>query len=40
MNAPKETMMIREDRLVMRTILGILTAPLGLILGMGLFIAL
>ncbi len=40
MNAAKETMMIREDRHVMRTILGILTAPLGLILGMGLFIAL
>jgi hypothetical protein len=39
MNLLKNAMMRREDSLVIRSVIGVLTAPLGLLLGMGLFIA-
>jgi len=39
MNVLKNAMMRQEDSRVFRTIIGLLTAPLGLLLGMGLFIA-
>ena len=39
MNVLKNAMMRREDSRIVRTVIGVLTAPLGLLLGMGLFIA-
>ena len=39
MTYKKISMMNKEDRRVGRTLLGFLTAPLGLLLGMGLVIA-
>ena len=40
MTQTKIAMMKREDRLVGRTLLGFLSAPLGLLLGAGLIISL
>lgn len=40
MTIAKESMMRHEDRLVSRTLIGVLTTPLGLLLGMGFVIAL
>ena len=40
MKNTKAMLMNKEDRLVSRAILGFLTAPLGLLLGMGLIISL
>ena len=39
MTTTKLSLINKEDRRVGRTVLGFLTAPLGLLLGMGLFIA-
>ena len=40
MTHTKLMMMNKEDRLVSRTLLGFLTAPLGFLIGMGLLISL
>lgn len=40
MTVAKQKMLRYEDRRVERTMIGILTTPLGLLLGMGFFIAL
>ena len=40
MTHTKLMMMKREDRRVSRTLLGLLTTPLGFLMGMGLFISL
>ena len=39
MTSIQESMMKREDRVVSRTLIGILTTPLGLLVGMGFIIA-
>ena len=39
MNATTEIMMKKEDSRVSRTVIGMLMAPLGLLLGMGLVIS-
>ena len=40
MTHTKSMMINKEDRLVSRTLLGFLTAPLGFLIGMGLLISL
>jgi hypothetical protein len=39
MTTVKQTMLKREDRRVSRAIIGVLTAPIGLLAGMGFLIA-
>ena len=39
MTRVKQTMLQREDRRVSRAIIGVLTAPIGLLAGMGFLIA-